>query len=723
VNPLLRALQPYRARLEGDLIATLHRQERSAVIGHLLLASTVGAIVYSQLPMAIWAGWIGAIVVACLVRAANAVRFSRLDSANVNHHDLTLHTGIIIVTGLIWSLGFIVAMGHLDIVNKAIVVMVLSAITNGAVVTLSAKSRSFTLFSCATMAPAGLAMAAQGESTSQMIAGLCLVSLVFGFASSSKARQLLLEHLLQRYRNEEMVRDLAATKKTMADTLQKSEAANHAKREFLANMSHEVRTPMNGILGMAELLNQTDLKPEQAELMDLLQRSGRDLLAILDDVLDLSKIEGDRFEFVHEPFHLMEVLDDLASFHSIAAAEKGLEFLYDAPLDLPRRAIGDAARLRQMLHNLLDNALKFTARGSIGLSASTGRGGPSGHLLRLEVRDQGSGIPAEQLEKIFECFTQADNSSTRQHGGTGLGLTITKRLVELMDGRIELQSETGRGTVFHIEIPLQLDTLPQAASAQGRVLLHCSGATGSALAARLKAIGLTVQQTRERKPLAEQAESFLKPGDYLLAETDTQNDSQSLTLLAGQHQVQLYRLLEVNQNAPSDATPCLCRPFFTEKLAGVFLAVKPALLNEASENQIVALHPGELTRMKVLVAEDNPTNARIAKRMLEQFGMDVSLARNGREAVDQFLETQPDLIFMDIQMPVLDGMEATAEIRRLPDGENIPILALTAHAMKGYRRKCLEAGMSDYYTKPLRRIDLRDALQKWQGATHLRKRA
>jgi two-component system, sensor histidine kinase and response regulator len=723
VNPLLRALQPYRARLEGDLITTLHRQERSAVIGHLLLASTVGTIVYSQLPGSAWGFWIGSIVGACLLRAGNAVRFSRLDPAQVDSRDLNIHTAIILGTGLTWSIGFILVMGHLDVINKAIVVMVLSAITSGAVVTLSAKMKSFALFSSATMAPAGLAMAMQNDGQSQMIAGLCLVSLIFGFASSSKAHQLLLEHLLQRYRNDEMVRDLAATKKNMSEMLQKSEAANHAKSEFLANMSHEVRTPMNGILGMAELLKQTSLGPDQADLLDLLQRSGRDLLTILDDVLDLSKIEGDRFEFVHEPFHLMELLDDVAGFHSIAAAEKGLEFLFDAPLDLPRRAIGDAARLRQMLHNLLDNALKFTERGSISLVVSAGRGGPSGHLLRLEIRDQGKGIPAKQLEKVFECFTQADNSSTRQHGGTGLGLTITKRLVELMDGRIELDSEPGRGTVFHIELPLQLDTLPQAATAKGRVLLHCGGCNSAILANRLKAIGLTVRQTRDSVELAEQCQDFLQPGDYLLAETEGQFDVANLTALARQYEAKLIRLLSVNHAAPSDTTSFLCKPFFTEKLASTFLADGPAQEQIEEELPAAELLPGELTKMKILVAEDNPTNARIAKRMLEQFGMQVSLARNGREAVSQFQETQPDLIFMDIQMPVLDGMEATAEIRRLPHGEHIPILALTAHAMKGYRRKCLDAGMSDYYTKPLRRMDLRDALQKWQGATTQRKSA
>lgn len=726
MNPLLKALQPYQGKLDRDLVIALHQQEKSAVIGHALVALMVFLLLKSSVPLAILGIWMFALASILASRGYRAWKVLQLENVAEQHRKLYWwHFALVVGGGLAWSCGYLAAMPHLDTSYRAIVVMVMSAVQFGAVVTLSARCATFIGFSVAILAPACIGLAMQPTGADRILAGLCVASFIFAVASSKKARILLWGHLLQQYRNEEAVRDLAAAKASLAETLQKSEAANQAKREFLTNMSHEVRTPMNGILGTAELLAQTELKEDQSSLLELLHASGKDLLAILDDVLDLSKIEADRFEFVKEDFELAEVLDEVASLHSLAAEEKGLQFIYDAPLDMPSKAVGDPVRLKQLIHNLLDNAVKFTNRGAVSLKARIKTGGPSGTLLVLEVRDQGKGIPADQIEAIFQSFTQADGSTTRVHGGTGLGLTITRRLVDLMDGRIEVDSQTDVGTAFHIEIPVRIGEDLRPASAKGNVLIAARADHGiHTLARRLKRIGLTVRTLRPQVPLAHECQEFLKDGGYLLVDPtipEYGTVSEMLTLL---HPLKAEMVLI---SLPDDAAEAdtnvrhIGMPFPVLDLRELIWKGVPE--RKASPTCQAPSAEGALTQMNVLVAEDNPTNARIAKRMLEQFGMHVDLATNGQEAVDSFKELRQDLIFMDIQMPKLDGMEATRLIRELPGGREVPILALTAHAMKGYRSKCLDAGMNDYYTKPLRKMDLQEALLKWQNLAQQKKSA
>jgi two-component system, sensor histidine kinase and response regulator len=726
VNPLLKALIPFQAKLDRDLVFALHQQEKSAVIAHSLVAVTVFLLLHGLAPISTLSIWMFGVLAVSMFRGVRAWKIMRVEDANANHKSMYWwHFGTVVACGLIWSLGYIAVLPHLDTPHRAIVVMVLSALGTGAVVTLSARPASYLGFSIAVMVPAIIALALQPTSIDRVLAGLTLASFVFGLASSKKARLLLWGHLLQQYRNEIVVRDLAAAKVNIADALQKSEAANQAKREFLTNMSHEVRTPMNGILGTAELLSQSELKSDQASLLDLLQRSGHDLLAILDDVLDLSKIEADRFEFVKEDFDLAEVLDDVANLHSMAADEKGLEFIYDAHVDMPSKAVGDPIRLKQLIHNLLDNAVKFTDRGSTTLKAKMKAGGPTGALLVLEVRDQGKGIPQEQIEAIFQSFTQADGSTTRIHGGTGLGLTITRRLVDLMDGRIEVDSQIGVGTAFHIEVPLHIQEELRSVSAKGNVLIAApSNHVTQTLARRIKRIGMNVRTLRPNADLATECHEFLKSGGLLFADPAVEAFGGVSGLLNMVHPIQAELILladDVEYEGELNVRQ-LKPPFQIQALRDIIWNGKAGHTIKQSP-AIAPLPAGELTPMNVLVAEDNPTNARIAKRMLEQFGMHVNLARNGQEAVDSFKDQRPDLIFMDIQMPVLDGMEATRQIRELPGGRDIPILALTAHAMKGYRNKCLDAGMNDYYTKPLRKMDLQEALFKWQSLAQKKKSA
>ncbi len=726
MNPLLKALKPYQAKLDRDLVFALHQQEKSAVIGHSLVAIVVFLLLKSTVPLMTLVLWIGGILAICGVRGFRAARVLQIeDLGAVNKRVYWAHFAVVVGGGLVWSTGYLFALPHMDIAHRAIIVMVLSALCSGAVVTLSAHSATFLGFGIAILAPPMVGLAIQPGGLERVLAGLCLASFVFGLAGSKKARMLLWSHLLQQYRNEDVVRDLAAAKVSMAETLQKSEAANQAKREFLTNMSHEVRTPMNGILGTAELLGQTELKEDQSSLLELLQSSGRDLLAILDDVLDLSKIEADRFEFVKEEFELAEILDDVATLHALAAHEAGLQFIYDAPLDMPNKAVGDPVRLKQLIHNLLDNAVKFTNQGAVSLKARIKQGGPSGALLVLEVRDQGKGIPQDRIEAIFQSFTQADGSTTRVHGGTGLGLTITRRLVDLMDGRIEVDSQTDVGTAFHVEVPIRVEDELRPASAKGNVLIAARASHAvHTLARRLKRIGLNVRTLRPQVALAHECQEFLKEGGFLFVDPTVDeygSVSQLMTLL---HPLKAELILLSRGEDLADKDYNLRQigpPYPVADLRDLIWKGKPE--RKAKAAPAASSPEGALTSMNVLVAEDNPTNARIAKRMLEQFGMHVDLATNGQEAVDSFKDKHQDLIFMDIQMPELDGMEATRLIRELPGGREVPILALTAHAMKGYRSKCLGAGMNDYYTKPLRKLDLQEALLKWQSLAQQKKSA
>lgn len=717
VSNLLRALQPYRARLERDLTTALHQQERSAVGGHVAVAILLTLLLRNELSGTSLAIWVGSILAASGFRAWNSWRFQRLTATQVSMQDQWLHTAGILGCGLTWSIGFVLVMPQLEPLSRAIVALILAGLSSAAVVTLSARMSSFAAFAAAMMVPAVLSLAVRGEATERMLAGLGAVSLGFGFVSCMKARALTWGTLLQRYRNEQMVRDLASAKKNMEEALQKSETASKAKSEFLANMSHEVRTPMNGVLGMAELLGQSELRSDQQEMLAILQSSGRDLLSILDDVLDLSKIEGDRYEFVQEPFALPELLDELAGRHAVEAEDKGLEFVYDAPMDLPDTVLGDATRLRQLLHNLLDNAVKFTERGSITFQLKTLQGGPDGTTLEATIADQGHGIPAEQIESVFDSFTQVDGSATRKHGGAGLGLTISRRLVELMGGTIEIESKLGAGSTFKVRIPMEVQGRPQATTTPGRaVLLAPPTASTQRLAARLEQSGLTLRSVGMASDLG----SDVGAADWLLVDRRATSE-QEVEQLANQLGARTVWLTDPMQALPGEESDRLMlrRPFRVGALRSLFQPGADAAI-EADEEAQEAQEPNT---MEVLVAEDNPTNARIAERMLTSFGMQVRIARNGREAVEAFQERQPHLIFMDVQMPEMDGMAATQEIRKLPGGQDVPIIALTAHAMRGYREQCLGAGMNDYFTKPLRRADLSEALRRWQTKALKRRRA
>ncbi len=481
---------------------------------------------------------------------------------------------------------------------------------------------------------------------------------------------------------------------------QKAQAANRAKSEFLANMSHELRTPMNGVIGMASLLLETQLTAEQHDYAQTLHQSANSLLSLLNDILDLSKIEAGRLVLEPLPFDLRETLDDVVALLGTRAVEKGLTFVARVDPAIPRRLVGDRGRLRQVLTNLVGNAVKFTAEGSIEVRFTLAGRTPTGVTLRLEVQDTGIGISAAQLEHIFEKFTQADASTTRRYGGTGLGLAICRELVDIMGGVIGVDATEGVGSTFHCTFALPVaeaqPSEPPALAGQ-RILLAVNHPGERAMLTELL--------------LAEGA--AVREGDPSLAAADDIILADPSHALAAAPRAGVVALVNPGQR-PEQSTPTITRPIRRGDLI-VALCGAP-VASPAETGTVTTAAPAGGAR--VLLVEDTLVNQKVALSMLKRLGHSVELAQNGREAVERTATESFAIILMDCQMPEMDGFEATHRIRERERAGHprTPIVAMTAHAMQGDRERCLAAGMDDYIPKPVRRDALESVLARWLTA-------
>jgi hypothetical protein len=493
-----------------------------------------------------------------------------------------------------------------------------------------------------------------------------------------------------------------------------AEAASRAKSTFLANMSHEIRTPMNGVVGMAELLGDTGLSDEQQLYVDTIKNSGEALLVIINDVLDYSKIEAEKLQLHPEPFDLERGLHEVIMLLQHAARDKGLTILLDYDLFLPTAYIGDPGRIRQVLTNLMGNAVKFTTKGHV-LVRVTGVSDPANGKadVTIVIEDTGIGIPADKIDQIFGEFNQVENERNRQFDGTGLGLAISQRLVALMKGEMWVTSEEGIGSCFGFRIPLemtdrQLPAQPPVAEGLRRVLVVDDIAANRMILQRqLEQLGLAVVCCASGAEALENLRDIdLVLTDHNMPEMDGLELADAIR--GAGHQVPMLLLSSNPGVAAGDPGArhlhaIMQKPVPRADLFARLQSVGPIVTHPADTGP-----PPAPRKMRVLAAEDNKTNRLVFTKMVKDADIDLRFANNGIEAVEQFTSFAPDLIFMDISMPKMDGKEAATKIRALEKerGGHVPIVALTAHALNGDDKGILAAGIDHYLTKPLRKPEI-----------------
>jgi signal transduction histidine kinase/CheY-like chemotaxis protein len=744
------------APIEADLTRLLFEQLPASLVitaANGLLVAAAMSLVSS--PAGAWV-WFAALLVILVARGLLMVRYRRAGEARSSTDWARRFALGAAATGLAWGLSVFLLPSHV-LTYQVFLGFVISGMVAGAIPSLSACLEAYLFYMLGALVPFALRMIVIGDELAFTFLALILLFAVFMWLNARRYHRTLRHSLELGHVNLDLIasltrekeriaglnRDLEreiderrATEAALVIAKEQAESASIAKGQFVANMSHEIRTPMNGVLGLLEMLSHERLSAEQKGLVEVAHTSAESLLNVINDILDFSKIESGRLDLERIPFDLRRLVEDVAGLFTASARSKQIELVCFVPPGLPARVLGDPHRLRQILTNVLGNAVKFSLSGEVALRVDVCAEEAERCRFCFEISDTGIGMTPEQLERLFKPFVQADGSTTRRFGGSGLGLAISKDLVELMGGDIQVESTFGRGSRFRIRLPFEhqpeTDEPTEGVGLEGRRILcvddnatnleilgHYLGGWDVAYEAVLdgpSALDRLARAHGEGRPFDAAVLDLQMP----------EMDGLALArAIRATPEIAAVRLILLTSGGRPET--------FAEAADPVDLVlskpVRQGLLRDALAQILVTGSPtpdqseapvlDRPFKGRVLLAEDNPVNQQVARGMLMRLGIEPDLVQNGAEAIERLASGRFDAVLMDMQMPVLDGLGATRHWRERERREgrpHTPIIAMTANAMAGDREVCLEAGMDDYLAKPVKLAALRETLARWLRA-------